>query len=121
MSDQKKRYLWAIEWKKFFAEKKGEPPPSGMIFYSINLNHDANEKEFEKFMLEEAFPAVANVSTRALFYTPLYILKESVDEAAGPSLSGLSALEDVLKKLDSFGKRTSFTQLDAEPTSPDSD
>lgn len=118
MSDKKeKKYLWAIEWSKFFVEQPGEPPPGGMIFYSIALHPDVKEEDFEKFMKEEAFPAVDGISTRAVFYKSLYLLRDIGKGTGTEDPSGFLQVEDIFKKLDSLGTRKLLAELDSKPPS----
>jgi hypothetical protein len=46
-----------------------------MMYYSIELSKDKNESDFEKFMLEEVFPAVDKRSLRSGQITSLVLLK----------------------------------------------
>lgn len=109
-----KKYLWAIEWNNPFTQF----PNRGMIFYSITLHPDVKEEDFEMFMKEEAFPAVAGISTRAVFYKPQYLLKQGdrLDDS-----TGFFQVEDTFKKLDSLGTykvdNHFFTMLAPEPPS----
>jgi len=101
MSDNsKKKYLWVVEWDNPFAQHKNR----GMLFYSITLLPDVEPEDFEKFMKEEAFPAIDGILTRAIRFGPQYLLEDAGEE--GPDPLDNHQVIKVVKKLESLAART---------------
>jgi len=95
-----KTYTWAIEWNNPFASPATN---KGMTLYRVTLHPDVKEEEFETFLREEAFAAVAGISTRAIrFDGPQYLLKEDAD---GFSPDPIDSIQEagITTKLNAFG------------------
>jgi hypothetical protein len=71
-----KKYLLVIEWNNPFASANNK----GILFYSICPRDGMMPEEFEKFMKEKAFPAIDDISTRAIRYKAKYLLVDEEDK-----------------------------------------
>ena len=72
----KKKYLLVIEWNNPFTSTNNK----GVLFYSVCPRDGMIPEEFEKFMKEKAFPAVDDISTRAIRYKAKYLLVDAEEE-----------------------------------------
>lgn len=114
-NNKRKKYVWAIEWEKFFVETGGETPPRGRILYSITLQPEVKEEDFVKFMVEEAIPTVNRISTRDRFYRTLSLAEDTGKEAEEGGLSRILEVKDMFEKLDCLGKSILLPELDTAP------
>jgi len=108
MSDNsKKKYLWVVEWDSEYTQ----PDKSGMYFYSITLLPDVEQEDFEKFMKEEAFPAIEGISNRtATHYGPHYLLEDAGEEKDLLDTYH-SQIGEVVKRLESLADRTLYKKV----------
>jgi hypothetical protein len=98
--DGEVKYVWAVEWHNPFANQNKR----GMVFYDITLLPGVTEEEFEKFIVDEGFPAVGGILTRAIRFEQQYLLRYSGKEGPDP-LSSIQK-EGVAEKLGSLCKHT---------------
>ena len=71
-----RKYLLVIEWNNPFTSTNNK----GVLFYSVCPKDGMISEEFEKFMKEKAFPAVDDISTRAIRYKAKYLLVDAEEE-----------------------------------------
>ena len=69
------KYLLVIEWNNPFISTNNK----GVLFYSVSPRHGMMPEVFEKFMKEKAFPAIDDISTRAIRYKAKYLLVDAED------------------------------------------
>ena len=101
MSDNSnKKYLWVVEWNNPFTQQENR----GMLFYNITLLPDVKQEDFEKFMKEEAIPAVEGILTRAIKYGPQYLLEDAGEK--GPDALDSFQVGEIVKKLESLAKHS---------------
>ena len=101
MSDNsKKKYLWAVEWNNPFSQQENR----GMLFYSVTLRPEVKQEDFEKFMKEEAIPAVEGILTRAIKFGPQYLLEEAGEK--GPDALDSQQVREMVKRLESLATHT---------------
>lgn len=91
-------YLYVVQWD----DSVHSPPYT--VMHGIKLNPEVNREEFEKFMAEEGFSLVGNVSTRAGAVAGQYLL---TDTTGDPPLR----FEDLDLNLESFGEQASVTKF----------
>jgi hypothetical protein len=91
-------YLYIVEWD----DSVHRPPYT--VMHRIKLNPEVSREDFEKFMVEEGFPPVGKVSTRAGAVAAQYLL---IDTTGDPPMR----LEELDLNLGSFGSRTSVTKF----------
>jgi len=70
-----KKYLLVIEWNNPFTSTNNK----GILFYCVSPKDDITPEAFEKFMKEKAFPAIDDISTRAIRYKAKYLLVDAED------------------------------------------
>jgi hypothetical protein len=70
------KYLLVIEWDNPY----GSANNKGVLFYSVCPRDGIMPEEFEKFMKEKVFPAVEDISTRAIRYKAKYLLVDAEEE-----------------------------------------
>lgn len=92
-NNNKKKYVWVVEWDNPFAATNKR----GMLFYSISPRPGVTKEEFEKFMKEEASPAVDGILTRAIRYKSKYLLEDLAEDGRDPL--DISQVAEMVKKL----------------------
>jgi hypothetical protein len=105
MTECEVQYVWAVEWDNPFKQQDNR----GMVFYNVTLLPGVTGEEFEKFLAEEGFPAVAGISTRAVRFGHQYLLRYSEGEGPDP-LSSIQK-EGVEEKLGSLCKHITDKNL----------
>jgi len=70
------KYLLVIEWNNPFTSSNNK----GVLFYSVSPRVGMMPQEFEKFMKEKVFPAMDEISTRAIQYKAKYLLVDAEDK-----------------------------------------
>ena len=79
-NDKTSKYLLAIEWDNPFASDNNK----GLILYDVTPKDGMTPEEFEKFMKEKAFPAINNISTRAIRFKAKYLLTNEESKDINP-------------------------------------
>ena len=93
--DKAVKYVWAVEWDNPFNQQHNR----GVVFYDVTLEPGVTEEEFQKFLAEEAFPAVKGILTRAIRFNDQYLLR---NEEQGPDPLGSIQKDGVAEKLASL-------------------
>ena len=75
-NNKPRKYLLVIEWN----DPSTSANNKGVLFYSVCPRDGMMPEEFEKFMKEKAFPAVDDISTRAICYKAKYLLVDAEEE-----------------------------------------
>ena len=75
-NDNSQKYLLVIEWDNPFASTNNK----GVLFYSVSPKEGMTPPAFEKFIMEKAFPAIDDISTRAIRYKAKYLLVDAGDK-----------------------------------------
>ena len=88
-------YLYVVEW-----DASVHRPPY-TVTHAIKLNAGVDPADFERFMLEEAFPRAGKVSTRAGGVAAQYLLVDAGDPPDRFEMLDVS--------LEAFGARTTQT------------
>jgi len=91
-------YLYVVEWDDSVHR------PHYTVMHRIKLNPGVNEEDFEKFMAEEGFARVGNVSTRAGAVAAQYLI---TDTTGAPPLR----FEELDLGLEPFGTSASATKF----------
>ena len=78
--EEEVKYVWAVEWDNPFAQENNR----GIVFYDVTLLPGVAKEDFEKFLAEEAFPAVSGILTRAIRFNQQYLLRYSGNEGSDP-------------------------------------
>jgi len=74
------RYVWAVEWENPFAPEHKR----GMVFYDVTLLPGVTKEAFEKYLTEEALPAVRGILTRAIRFEDQYLMKDAGEDGPDP-------------------------------------
>ena len=102
--NNRKNYLWIVEWNNPFASPGKK---KGMLYYNVTPHEGVTQEEFEKFIKEEAIPAIGMVSTRSINFGPQYLLLEDAGEGSRDVLEiGLDEVKEVAKKLETLATHT---------------
>jgi hypothetical protein len=89
-------YLYVAQWDFF------HPPYT--VLHKIKLNAGITREDFEKFMIEEGFPSVGNVTTRVGEVSTQYLLTDTIEDPP-------SRIEELDLSLEAFGTRTAVSSL----------
>lgn len=79
-NDRSQKYVLAIEWDNPFSGHNNK----GLLLYDVSPRDGITPEEFEKFIKEKAFPAIDNISTRAIRYKAKYLLIDERKEQMDP-------------------------------------